>query len=86
MPDVYKRQAIGVTTSGITNGGSITVGGITVLSNANMISDAVISSNAIGTMHSGGNVMSGRIGVVPALKDDEVSVSYTHLDVYKRQG
>lgn len=64
--------AIGVTTSGITNGGSITVGGITVLSNANMISDAVISSNAIGTMHSGGNVMSGRIGVVPALKDDEV--------------
>lgn len=64
--------AIGVTTSGITNGGSITVGGITVLSNANMISDAVISSNAIGIMHSGGNVMSGRIGVVPALKDDEV--------------
>ena len=64
--------AIGATTSGITNGGSITVGGITVLSNANMISDAVISSNAIGTMHSGGNVMSGRIGVVPALKDDEV--------------
>lgn len=64
--------AIGVTTSGITNGGSITVGGITVLSNANMISDAVISYNAIGTMHSGGNVMSGRIGVVPALKDDEV--------------
>lgn len=64
--------AIGVTTSGITNGGSITVGGITVLSNANMISDAVISSNAIGTMHSGGNVMSGRIGVVPALKDDEI--------------
>ena len=64
--------AIGVTTSGITNGGSMTVGGITVLSNANMISDAVISSNAIGIMHSGGNVMSGRIGVVPALKDDEV--------------
>lgn len=64
--------AIGVTTSGITNGGSITVGGITVPSNANMISDAVISSNAIGTMHGGGNVMSGRIGVVPALKDDEV--------------
>lgn len=64
--------AIGVTTSGITNGGSITVGGITVPSNANMISDAVISSNAIGTMHSGGDVMSGRIGVVPALKDDEV--------------
>lgn len=64
--------AIGVTTSGITNGGSITVGGITVLSNANMISDAVISSNAIGTMHSGGNVMAGRIGLVPALKDDEV--------------
>lgn len=64
--------AIGVTTSGITNGDSITVGGITVLSNANMISDAVISSNAIGIMHSGGNVMSGRIGVVPALKDDEV--------------
>ena len=64
--------AIGVTTSGITNGGSITVGGITVLSNANMISDADISSNDIGTMHSGGNVMSGRIGVVPALKDDEV--------------
>lgn len=64
--------AIGVKTSGITNGGSITVGGITVLSNANMISDAVISSNAIGIMHSGGNVMSGRIGVVPALKDDEV--------------
>lgn len=64
--------AIGVTTSGITNGGSITVGGITVLSNANMISDAVISSNTIGTMHSGGNVMAGRIGLVPALKDDEV--------------
>lgn len=64
--------AIGVTTSGITNGGSITVGGITVLSNANMISDAVISSNAIGIMHSGGNVMAGRIGLVPALKDDEV--------------
>lgn len=64
--------AIGVTTSGITNGGSITVGGITVPSNANMISDAVISSNAIGTMHSGGDVMAGRIGVVPALKDDEV--------------
>lgn len=64
--------AIGVKTSGITNGGSITVGGITVPSNANMISDAVISSNAIGTMHGGGNVMSGRIGVVPALKDDEV--------------
>lgn len=64
--------AIGVTTSGITNGGSITVGGITVPSNANMISDAVISSNAIGTMHSGGDVMAGRIGVVPTLKDDEV--------------
>ena len=64
--------AIGVTTSGITDGGSITVGGITVLSNANMISDAVISSNTIGTMHSGGNVMAGRIGLVPALKDDEV--------------
>lgn len=64
--------AIGVTTSGITNGGAITVGGITVPSNANMISDAVISSNAIGTMHSGGDVMAGRIGVVPALKDDEV--------------
>ena len=64
--------AIGVTTSGITNGGSITGGGITVLSNANMISDAVISSNTIGTMHSGGNVMAGRIGLVPALKDDEV--------------
>lgn len=65
--------AIGVTTpGGVTNGGTITVGGITVPNDAKIISDAVISSNSIGIMHSGGDVMAGRIGVVPALKDDEV--------------
>lgn len=65
--------AIGVTTpGGVTNGGTITVGGITVPNDEKIISDAVISSNSIGIMHSGGDVMAGRIGVVPLLKDDEV--------------
>lgn len=66
-------ETIGVTTAGgVINGGTITVGGVTVPHNAKIIEDAIISSNSIGTMHSGGNVMSGRTGVVPALKDDEV--------------
>ncbi|WP_455656215.1 hypothetical protein [Phascolarctobacterium sp.] len=66
-------KTIGITNpEGVINGGTITVGGITVPKDAITISDAVISSNTISTMHSGGDVMAGRIGVVPALKDDEV--------------